>query len=156
MDRIVKSIKKIETEKVYDITVEDEHHYILHGGIVSHNSGLKYAASTIIYLSKKKEKDGTEVIGNIIKAKTQKSRLSKENQEVEIRLYYDERGLDKYYGLLELGELGGLWKNVAGRYEIGGKKLHAKQILKNPEEYFTPEVMEKLDVIAKGEFSYGN
>ena len=33
-------------------------------------SGLKYAASTIIYLSKKKEKDGKEIIGNIIKAKT--------------------------------------------------------------------------------------
>jgi len=66
-------------------------------------SGLKYAASTIIYLSKKKEKDGTEIVGNIIKAKTAKSRLSKENKEVEIRLYYDERGLDRYYGLLELG-----------------------------------------------------
>lgn len=155
MDRIVKSIKKIETEKVYDITVEDEHHYILHGGIVSHNSGLKYAASTIIYLSKKKEKDGTEVIGNIIKAKTHKSRLSKENQNVEVRLYYDERGLDRYYGLLELGELGGMWKNVAGRYEMDGKKIYAKEILKNPEKYFTDEVMQKLDVIAKGEFSYG-
>ena len=118
-------------------------------------SGLKYAASTIIYLSKKKEKDGTEVVGNIIKAKSFKSRLSKENKEVEIRLYYDERGLDRYYGLLELGEIGGLWKNVAGRYEMDGKKIYAKQILANPEEYFTVEVMEKLDVIAKGEFSYG-
>jgi hypothetical protein len=118
-------------------------------------SGLKYAASSIIYLSKKKEKDGTDVIGNIIKCKTQKSRLSKENQDVEVRLYYDERGLDKYYGLLELGEIGGMWKNVAGRYEIDGKKIYAKQILANPEEYFTEEVMEKLDVIAKGEFSYG-
>ena len=47
-----------------------------------------------------------------------KSRLSKENKDVEIRLYYDERGLDRYYGLLELGEIGGLWKNVAGRYEM--------------------------------------
>ena len=118
-------------------------------------SGLKYAASTIIYLSKKKEKDGKEVIGNLIKAKTAKSRLSKENQEVTIRLYYDERGLDKYYGLLELGELGGMWKNVAGRYEIDGKKVYAKAILADPEKYFTPEVMEKLDVIAKGNFSYG-
>ena len=118
-------------------------------------SGLKYAASTIIYLSKKKEKNGTEVIGNLIKAKTAKSRLSKENQEVTVRLYYDERGLDKYYGLLELGELGGLWKNVAGRYEIDGKKIYAKEILKNPEKYFTEEVMEKLDVIAKGNFAYG-
>ena len=118
-------------------------------------SGLKYAASTIIYLSKKKEKDGKEVIGNIIKAKTHKSRLSKENKQVEIRLYYDERGLDKYYGLLELGEIGGLWKNVAGRYEMGGKKIYAKQILSNPEEYFTPEVMQALDEIAQKEFSYG-
>ena len=119
-------------------------------------SGLKYAASTIIYLSKKKEKDGTEVVGNLIKAKTAKSRLSKENKDVTIRLYYDERGLDRYYGLLELGEIGGLWKNVAGRYEIDGKKVYAKAIYKDPESYFTPEVMEKLDQIAQQEFSYGS
>ena len=118
-------------------------------------SGLKYAASTIIYLSKKKEKDGKEIIGNIIKAKTHKSRLSKENKIVEIRLYYDERGLDRYYGLLELGEIGGLWKNVAGRYEMNGKKIYAKQILANPEEYFTDDVMQALDEIAQSEFSYG-
>ena len=118
-------------------------------------SGLKYAASTIIYLSKKKEKDGKEVIGNIIKAKTHKSRLSKENKTVEIRLFYDNRGLDRYYGLLELGEIGGLWKNVAGRYEIGGKKIYAKQILSDPDTYFTDEVMQALDEIAQKEFSYG-
>ena len=118
-------------------------------------SGLKYAASTIIYLSKKKEKDGKEVIGNIIKAKTHKSRLSKENKQVEIRLYYDDRGLDRYYGLLELGEIGGLWKNVAGRYEINGKKIYAKQILAEPDTYFTPEVIQALDEIAQREFSYG-
>ena len=118
-------------------------------------SGLKYAASTIIYLGKKKEKDKTEVVGNIIKAKTVKSRLSKENQQVEIRLYYDERGLDRYYGLLELGELGGLWKNTAGRYEINGKKIYGKEILKNPTEYFTDDIMNKLDTIAQKHFSYG-
>ena len=118
-------------------------------------SGLKYAASTIIYLSKKKEKDGTEVVGNLIKAKTHKSRLSKENKDVTVRLYYDERGLDRYYGLLELGELGGLWKNVAGRYEIDGKKVYAKAILKDPDTYFTEEVMQQLDAAAKKIFSYG-
>ncbi len=119
-------------------------------------SGLKYASSTIIYLSKKKEKDSGEVVGNLIKAKTAKSRFSKENKEVTIRLFYDERGLDKYYGLLELGELGGLWKNVAGRYEINGKKVYAKEIYKNPDKYFTDDIMEKLDEIAKQEFSYGS
>ena len=119
-------------------------------------SGLKYAASTIIYLSKKKEKDKTEVVGNLIKAKTAKSRLSKENKQVEIRLFFDHRGLDRYYGLLELGEIGGLWKNVAGRYEIGGKKLYAKQILSEPETYFTDDVMQALDEISQSEFSYGS
>ena len=118
-------------------------------------SGLKYAASTIIYLSKSKEKDGKDVIGNIIKAKTAKSRLSKENQQVSVRLYYDERGLDRYYGLLELGELGGLWKNVAGRYEIDGKKVYAKQIYAEPEKYFTEEVLAELDRVAKSQYSYG-
>ena len=118
-------------------------------------SGLKYASSTIIHLSKKKEKDKTEVVGNLIKAKTAKSRLSKENQQVEIRLYYDERGLDRYYGLLELGELGGLWKNTAGRYEIDGKKIYAKNIYAEPEKYFTEDIMNKLDEISKKNFSYG-
>ena len=117
-------------------------------------SGLKYASSTIVYLSKKKEKDGSEVVGNIIKCKAQKSRLTKENSQVETRLYYD-KGLDRYYGLLELGEKGGLWKNVAGRYEMNGKKVYAKQILKDPETYFTTEVMQALDEIAAKEFKYG-
>ena len=118
-------------------------------------SGLKYAASTIIYLSKKKEKDKTEVVGNIIKAKTAKSRLSKENKQVEIRLYFDERGLDRYYGLLELGETAGMWKNVAGRYEIDGKKIYGKQIYAEPEKYFTDDILKKLDETAQRTFSYG-
>jgi RecA/RadA recombinase len=123
--------------------------------VQSGGSGVLYSSSTIIELSKSKEKDGKETIGVIIKAKTFKSRLSKENQEVEIRLYYDERGLDRYYGLLELGETGELWKSVSNRYEFQGKKMFAKEILRNPEQYFTQDVMEKLDQIAKDQFSYG-
>jgi hypothetical protein len=167
----IKKIKKIknldQSVKVYDIEVENAHHYILGDGTVSHNSyvptkelsggsGLKYAASTIIYLSKKKEKDGTEVIGNIIKAKTFKSRLSKENKEVEIRLFYDHRGLDRYYGLPQLAVEAGVWKYNAGRYEIEGKKIFEKEILRNPETYFTEEVMNKINEYAKNTFSYGN
>ena len=44
---------------------------------------------------------------------------------------------------------------MAGRYEIGGKKIYAKQILAEPETYFTDEVMQALDEIAQKEFSYG-
>ena len=95
-------------------------------------AGLKYAASTIIHLSKKKEKDGTEIVGNLIKAKTAKSRLSKENQDVTVRLYYDERGLDRYYGLLELGEWAVSGKTSQDVMRSTAKKSMLKLFSKNP------------------------
>ena len=117
-------------------------------------SGLKYASSTIIYLSKKKEKDGTEVVGNIIKCKAHKSRLTKENSQVETRLYYD-RGLDRYYGLLELGEKYGVFTKRGNRIVVGESTVYPKSILSDPEKYFTPEVMQALDEAAAKEFRYG-
>ena len=122
---------------------------------ISGGSGLRYAASTIVYLSKSKEKDGTDIIGAIIKAKTYKSRISKENQDVETRLFYDERGLDRYYGLPQLAAAAGIWSYSANRYEVDGKKIYEKEILKNPEKYFTEEVMKQIDEYAKQKFSYG-
>ena len=117
-------------------------------------SGLKYAASSIIYLSKRKEKDGTEVVGNIIHCKNHKSRLTKENKMVDVRLTYD-RGLDRYYGLLELAEKHGVFKKVSTRIELpDGSKQFGKTILNNPEEYFTDEVMQKLEAAAAKEFKY--
>tara|TARA_X000001382_G_scaffold110247_1_gene86714 strand:+ start:875 stop:1900 length:1026 start_codon:yes stop_codon:yes gene_type:complete len=119
-------------------------------------SGLKYAASTIIYLSKKKEKDGTEVIGNIIHCKTQKSRLSKENMMVDVRLRYDT-GLDKYYGLLDLATKYGIFKQVSTRIELpDGTKQYAKSIYSDPEKYFTEDIMNQIDEAAHKEYSYGS
>lgn len=122
---------------------------------MSSGSGLKYSASTILYISKTKEKEGTEIIGVILKFKTIKSRLSKENAEVEVRLFYDERGLDRYYGLPQLAAAAGIWSYAANRYEVDGKKIYEKEILKNPEKYFTEEVMKQIDEYAKQKFSYG-
>ena len=118
-------------------------------------SGLKYAASSIVYLSKKKEKDGTEVIGNIIHCKNHKSRLTVENRIVDVRLTYD-KGLDRYYGLLELAEKYGVFKKVSTRYELpDGTKQFGKTILNDPKTYFTEEIMTKLEEAAQKEFKYG-
>jgi len=118
-------------------------------------SGLKYAASQIIYLSKKKEKDGTEVIGNIIHCKTYKSRLTKENQMVDVRLSYT-KGLDKYYGLLDLALETGIFKSVSTRVELpDGTKQFGKTINNDPETYFTEEVMSKLELEVYKKFKYG-
>ena len=118
-------------------------------------SGLKYAASQIIYLSKKKEKDGTEVVGNIIHCKTYKSRLTKENQMVDVRLSYT-KGLDKYYGLLDLALETGIFKSVSTRVELpDGTKQFRKTINNDPETYFTEEVMSKLESEVYKKFKYG-
>ncbi len=117
--------------------------------------GLKYAASTIIYLSKKKEKDGTEVVGNIVKCKIQKSRITKENTSVDVRIHYD-KGLDKYYGLLDLAVKHGIFKQVSTRIELpDGTKQYGKTILNDPEKYFTEDVLKQIDEAAKKEFTYG-
>ncbi len=123
---------------------------------ISGGSGLKYAASTIVMLSKKKEKDGDgEIIGNQIKIKTFKSRLSKENQDATVLLTYN-KGLDRYFGLLELAEKYEVIKKVSTRYELpDGRKVFGKEINNNPELYFTEEVLARLEECAKKEFSYG-
>ena len=118
-------------------------------------SGLKYAASSIVYLSKKKEKDGTEVIGNIIHCKNHKSRLTQENKMVDVRLTYN-KGLDKYYGLLDLALKYNMFKQVSTRIELpDGTKQYAKTINNDPEKYFTKDIMDLLDEAASKEYKYG-
>ena len=118
-------------------------------------SGLKYAASSIVYLSKKKEKDGTEVIGNIIHCKNHKSRLARENKIVDVRLTYD-KGLDRYYGLLDLALKYEIFKSISTRIELpDGSKTFGKTINNNPEKYFTEDIMHQLDIAAETEFKYG-
>lgn len=153
----VKSVKKNTNQDVYDIRVDEDSHYILENGLVSHNSGLKYAASTIIYLSKRKDKNADgEVVGNIIHCKLHKGRFTKENKMVDVRLNYDS-GLDKYYGLLDIAIKYNIVKKVSTRIEFpNGDKAFESQIYKNPEKYFTVDIMAKLEEAVKKEFMYGS
>ena len=161
--QVVKSIFRVLTLKLGKANVPlivTNHTYDVVGAYIptkemGGGSGLKYAASTIVYLSKKKEKDGKEVVGNIIRCKTQKSRLTKENSDVETRLFFD-RGLDRYYGLLELGEKYGVFERKGNRIVVGDSSVYPSAILKDPDKYFTQEIMDKLDEAAAKEFRYGN
>src|SRR6056300_13443 len=118
-------------------------------------SGLKYAASNIVYLSKRKEKDGKEVIGNIIHCKNYKSRLTKENALIDVRLTYKD-GLDKYYGLLDLAIKHNIFKSVSTRIELpDGSKQYAKTINNEPDKFFTKDILAQIDEAAKKEFLYG-
>jgi RecA/RadA recombinase len=119
-------------------------------------SGLKYAASTIVYLSKKKEKNADgDVIGSIIHCKLYKSRLTKENQQVDVQLNYDT-GLNRYYGLTDIAINNGIFKKVSTRIELpDGKTAFEKNINENPEKYFTEDVMKRLEEAVGKEFKYG-
>ena len=144
------NIPMIMTNHTYDVIGSMFPQKEMGGG-----SGLKYAASSIVYLGKKKEKEGTEVVGNIIHCKNYKSRITKENAMIDVRLTYT-KGLDKHYGLLELAEEAGVFKKVSTRYELpSGAKLYGKQILNEPEKHFTKEVLDKIDDYAKDKFTYG-
>ena len=118
-------------------------------------SGLKYAASNIVYLSKRKEKDGKQVIGNVIHCKNYKSRLTKENAMIDVRLTYD-KGLDKHYGLLDLAIKYDIFKSVSTRVELpDGSKQYAKTINNEPDKFFTKDILAQIDKAAKKEFLYG-
>jgi len=81
--------------------------------------------------------------------------LTVENKVVDVRLTYD-KGLDRYYGLLELAEKYGIFKKVSTRFELpDGSKQFGKTILNNPQDYFTDEIMQKLETAAMKEFKYG-
>ena len=162
--QIVKSTFRVLTLKLGQANVPmlmTNHTYDVIGSMfpqkeMGGGSGLKYAASTIIYLGKRKEKIGTEVVGNIIHCKIYKSRITKENAQIDVKLTY-KKGLDKYYGLLELGEEAGIFKKVSTRYEMpDGSKVFGKAINDEPEKYFTKEVLEKIDEHARQKFTYGS
>jgi RecA/RadA recombinase len=120
-------------------------------------TGLKYAASTIVYLSKKKDKDSEgDVVGNIINCKLYKSRFTKENKTVSVKLNY-ETGLDRYYGLVDLALESGVFTKTSTRITLpDGSTAFEKNIYENPEKYFTKEVLEKLEKAASKEFKYGS
>lgn len=123
---------------------------------MSGGSGLKYSASTIIHLSKKKVKEGTDVIGNIIHCKLYKSRLTKENSMVDVLLNY-QTGLNPYYGLVDIALKHGIFKKVSTRIELpNGSTAFEKQINNSPEKYFTEDVMERLEDAVSKEFLYGS
>ena len=123
---------------------------------MSGGSGLKYNAGTIVFLSKKKVKDGTDVVGNIIKCRLQKSRITKENSMAETLLNY-ESGLSPYYGLTDIAVKHGVFKKVSTRIELpDGRKVFEKNINDKPEDFYTDEIMQQLEVAVAKEFKYGS
>lgn len=166
--KIKKITKNTTPTTVYDFTVKDVHHYLLENGIVTHNSyvptkmpsggaGLIYVSDSIVMLSKSKDRDKEKnVVGSIVKAKMFKSRLSRENSEVEVRISY-AGGLDKYYGVLEMAVEAGMVEHSGGKYTFPNQKpVFASKIQEAPEKFFTETFLKELnEKFVQPNFSYG-
>jgi len=82
--------------------------------------------------------------------------LTKENMMVDVLLRYDS-GLSRHYGLLELAVEAGVFKKMSTKFELpDGTTQFGKTILKNPEKYFTKEVLDAIDGVCKSKFCYGS
>lgn len=123
--------------------------------VQSGGSGGKYGASITLFFTKAKEKDGDAVIGSIVTATAEKSRLTKENSRVKCLIRYNG-GLDRYYGMNDLAEKAGILKKVSTKYELpDGRKVFGKQIENRPEKYWTEDMLKDLDAWIQKEFQYG-
>jgi len=143
-------IPMIMTNHTYDVVGAYVPTKELGGG-----SGLKYAASTIVTLSKKKDKQDDVVVGNLITCKLYKSRLTKENKIVQVQLNFDS-GLNRYYGLVDLALDYGIFKKNSTKIELpDGTKVFEKHINEEPEKYFTQEILKQIDERVQEDFKYG-
>ena len=132
-------------------------------------SGLKYSASTIIYLTKaqykeknKKISKGKEVTaedhaGILVTSNLQKSRETRQKTQIKFPITI-EYGVSKYAGLFDLcyEVLGILFQTGKGRYGFKGdeKSFTKKQI--ESELFFTKEREAILEAACNKYFAFGN
>lgn len=125
------------------------------GNVVSGGGGFKYAASTIITMTKAQDKDGDEIKGAIVTCTTAKSRLTQEKLKVKVRILY-KGGLDRYYGLCALAEEAGIVKKVSTRFEFvdTGEKAFEKTINNDGAKYWTKSRLDALEKYVNTKFTY--
>jgi hypothetical protein len=123
---------------------------------MSGGSGLLYAASTIIFLTKTPDYDKDKKVfkGNILTATLFKSRNTLEHLKLKTRLDNRE-GMDRFYGLFDVAKQLGIAVNEGNGFKMGGKKFHQKNIDANPAEYFTEDVLKSIDELVQKVFRYG-
>lgn len=137
----IKSIKPVGRKPVYDISVEDVHHYVLDNGVVTHNTGAMLSADTIFFLGRQKDKDGKELQGYNFMFKVEKSRFIREGSVFPLNVTFEE-GVDKFSGLfdvaMELGFIESPSKGWYTRKKVQDDKKWRMSELDRNEEFWKP------------------
>lgn len=88
---------------------------------MSGGSGIQYAANTVLFLSKSKDRDGTEITGFTFKLKAEKSRFIREGSVFDMNVSFEE-GIDKYSDLFDFAmEAGFITSPSKGYYQKAAK-----------------------------------
>lgn len=118
-------------------------------------TGSVYAASSILELSKSKDKDDDgSVSGAVVTVTAAKSRFTREGTKVKCLIRH-EGGLDRYYWLTELALAAGVFKKSSTKIELpDGTKVFGKTLKEDGEKYFTQDILEQIDVWVQKRFKY--
>lgn len=171
--KILKKKELNSTKSVCDLTIANSHHYIDSNGLVHHNSGLFYTASTIMFLSKAKLKEGIEddldlgQSGIVVTAKMVKNRLAKP-KKVKFEISFVS-GCNKYTGLdywctAENFEQIGIAKGKMdehGQFIPGGNRWYVHHLgghIKGSDLFsanvFTEDVLKRMEPIINDYFRF--
>lgn len=151
-----KGIPIIVTNHLYHNTSGYGPKLVMNGG-----EGIKYISDAIMLLSKSKAHEDDDdkiknIIGSKIKVTAMKGRHTKENASVEVLLDYNE-GLDRYYGLLEMGIEAGIIEPLARGVKLpNGVSISRKELYRHPEQAYTEDVLKMINDGAKSLFMYGS
>ena len=172
--RIVKKTESSSTQHVCDLTVANSHHYIDAYGIIHHNSGLFYSASSIGFLSKAKLKAGEEddldlgQSGIIVTCKMVKNRMAKP-KKVKFEISFVS-GCNPYVGLDfwcdedtfdQVGIAKGKFDEKTKNFIPGGNRWYVGHLGKHvatadlfSPKVFTKDVLDNLRPIIQDYFKY--
>ena len=93
----IKKITELSYNDVYDLTVNNEHHYITENNVLNHNSGGQYGASITMFLAKAQLKSGDSKVGIIVTAKPKKNRFAIPTN-IKFHINFN-KGMNAYVGL---------------------------------------------------------
>ena len=96
----IKNIRPIGIRPVYDISVEDNHQYVLANGAICHNTGIMLSADNVWIVGRQQDKEGTEIMGYDFILNIEKSRYVKEKSKIPISVSF-KKGINKWSGMVE-------------------------------------------------------
>ena len=127
-------------------------------------SGLKYAGSLILYLSKAqyKEKDENtkkeDHAGILVTSYTHKSRETREKKKVKFVIHADY-GIDRFSGLFEFCVDTGLILKTGNRWYWASEgeetATYQKTINRDPSSFFNKKRLDEIDIMCNKYFGYG-